>query len=297
MLKRSLFFSQPWRLSYKNKQLVATNKEDGEIKTVPVEDLAFIVLDHQRISMSMPLTEALVDNNVAVVYCNAKHHPQSMLLNLDGHHLQNEMFRQQINASQPLKKNLWKQTIEAKIRNQAMLLKLNDRKSLDVKKLASDVKSGDADNKEGTAARIYWPRLLGHGFLRDRYGKVPNNMLNYGYIILRSAVARSLVGSGLLPTLGIHHHSRYNAYCLADDIMEPYRPFVDRVVMKMYHEDPDAEILEKEHKAELISVLSSDVMMQGKRRPLMVALSYTTASLAGCFSGDVKKIKYPEFEL
>ncbi|MGC9331769.1 MAG: type II CRISPR-associated endonuclease Cas1 [Bacteroidales bacterium] len=295
MLKRSLFFSQPWRLSYKNKQLVATNKEDGEVKTVPVEDLAFVLLDNQRISVSMPLTEALVNNNVAVVYCDAKHHPKAMLLNLDAHHLQNEVFRQQINGSMPLKKNLWKQTIEAKIRNQACLLKLKDKKSKDIERLAGMVKSGDPDNREGMAARMYWPRLMGEGFSRDRYSAPPNNMLNYGYIILRAAVARALVGSGLLPTLGIHHHSRYNAYCLADDIMEPYRPFVDNVVFNMHRQDPEVEILEKEHKAALLQVLSSDVKFGDKRRPLMVALSYTTASLAECFAGNLKKIKYPGF--
>jgi CRISPR-associated protein Cas1 len=297
MLKRSLYFTQAYRLAYKHKQLQATNKTDGEIKTVPVEDIAFIVLDHPQISLSMPLTEALVDNNVAVVYCNSKHHPQAMLLNLDGNHVQNEMFRNQINASQPLKKALWKQTIECKIANQAMLLKLLDKNSLDIKRLSGMVKSGDSDNREGTAARLYWPRLMGKGFLRDRYGNPPNQLLNYGYIILRAAVARALVGSGLLPTLGIHHHSRYNAYCLADDIMEPYRPFVDRQVYRMFREDPDILLLEKAHKAELIQILSSDVKLGDNRRPLMVALSHTTASLAECFAGNIKKIKYPEFDV
>jgi CRISPR-associated protein Cas1 len=210
MLKRTLFFSNPYRLSLKNNQLVAESKDDGETRTVPVEDIGFVVLDNMQISVSMPLIEALVDNNVAVVFSNSKHHPQAMLLNLDSHNSQTEIFRNQIEASLPLKKNLWKQTVEEKIKNQARLLKLLDRHSLDIMNLAKDVKSGDADNREGTAARFYWNRLFGGNFIRDRFGEMPNDLLNYGYIILRAAVARSLAGSGLLATLGIHHRNKYN---------------------------------------------------------------------------------------
>jgi CRISP-associated protein Cas1 len=294
MLKRTLYFTNPFRLSLKNNQLVAEERETGEVRTVPVEDIGFVVLESMQISISLPLVEALVSNNVAVVFCDSKHMPQSLLLNLDGHNTQTEIFRNQINASQPLKKNLWKQTVEAKIKNQAKLLKLLDRKSFDVLNYAKDVKSGDLENREGAAARIYWSRLFGEYFLRDRYGEHPNSLLNYGYIILRAAVARSLVGSGLLPTLGIHHRNKYNAYCLADDIMEPYRPYVDRMVFRMYKQNPDTMILEKEQKAELLTVLTEDVYIEKLRRPLMVALSITTASLAKCFAGEIKNLKYPE---
>lgn len=294
MLKRTLYFSNPFRLSLKHNQLVAEPKDGDETRTVPVEDIGFIVLDNMQISISLPLVEALVANNVAIVFTDSKHMPQSMLLNLDAHNSQTEIFRNQIDASLPLKKNLWKQTIEAKIKNQARLLKLCDRQSLDIMKLSSNVKSGDVENKEGTAARLYWPRLMGADFLRDRYGDPPNNLLNYGYIILRAAVARSLVGSGLLPTLGIHHRNRYNSYCLADDIMEPYRPYVDRRVFAMYKNEPDLFILEKENKAELLKVLTDDVFIDNLRRPLMIALSMTTASLAKSFAGEIKNIKYPE---
>lgn len=295
MLKRTLFFTNPYRLSFKNKQLVAEERESGEVRTVPVEDIGFVVLESMQISISMPLIEALVANNVAVVFCDSKHMPQSLLLNLDGHTTQTEIFRNQINASQPLKKNLWKQTVEAKIKNQAKLLKLLDRKSFDVLNFAKDVKSGDPENREGAAARLYWSRLFGEIFSRDRYGEHPNSLLNYGYIILRAAVARSLVGSGLLPTLGIHHRNKYNAYCLADDIMEPYRPYVDRLVFRMYKQNPDSMILDKEQKAELLTVLTEDVYIEKLRRPLMIALSITTASLAKCFAGEIKNLKCPEF--
>jgi CRISPR-associated protein Cas1 len=266
------------------------------IKTAPVEDLGFIVLDHPQISFSMKLMEELSENNVAVVFCDSKHLPSSMLLPLDAHHIQNEIFRAQIDASEPLKKNLWKQTIEAKIKNQARLLTKLGKNSGPLKAIAKSVKSGDSDNREGFAARLYWMELMGREFIRDRYGEPPNPFLNYGYILLRSAVARALSGSGLLATLGIHHRNRYNAFCLADDVMEPYRPWVDEIVYRMNEKWPGSFMLEKEHKAELLQLMTADVKIGENRRPLMVALSQTTASLARCFSGEQRKIDYPVFE-
>ncbi|MCK9256006.1 MAG: type II CRISPR-associated endonuclease Cas1 [Bacteroidales bacterium] len=296
MLKKTLFFTNPYRLSLKNNQLVAESHIDGEIRTIPVEDIGFVILDNMQISISLPLIEALVENNVAIVFSNSKHLPQAMMLNLDSHSLQTEIFRTQINASLSIKKNLWKQTIESKIKNQAKLLELLGKDNLDILNLSKNVKSGDSDNREGIAARIYWSRLFHQGFIRDRYGIPPNNLLNYGYIVLRAAVARALVGSGLLPTLGIHHHNRYNAYCLADDIMEPYRPYVDKRVYSMYQSFEDVFILEKEHKAELLKVLTDDVKIDGLKRPLSLALSITTASLSKVFAGEIRNLKYPILE-
>lgn len=293
MIKRTLFFSNPYHLSVRDNQLVAKSKEDENERTVPVEDIGFAVIDHPQVSVTPVLLEQLVANNVAVVFCDGRHMPQSMLLNLNGHHLQNEIFRHQINVSEPLKKNLWKQTVEAKIDNQAGML-LKARKSFkEVAKFAKDVKSGDPDNREGAAARMYWKTLMGDDFSRERFGDWPNPVLNYGYAILRAAVARALIGSGLLPTLGIHHHSRYNAYCLADDIMEPYRPFVDETAYHIYLAYPDVFELDKALKAELLKVLTVDVYFQNQVRPLMVGLSQTTASLARCFAGKSRKIEYP----
>lgn len=295
MLKRTLYFSSPYYLSLKNRQLVASPKDGETVITVPVEDIGFVVLENMQCSVSLPLIEALVCNNVAIVFCDSSHMPQSMLLCLESNSVQTEIFRNQIDASLPLKKNLWKQTIEAKIKNQASLLRKIDKQSENIRKLAIGVKSGDADNCEATASRLYWSRLFKNGFIRDRYGEYPNNLLNYGYIILRAAVARALLGSGLLPTLGIYHRNRYNAYCLADDIMEPYRPYVDYWVYNMFkHNEEDMFILTKEHKAELLKVLTDDVFIENSRRPLMIALSITTASLAKVFTGEIKNIKYPE---
>ncbi len=294
MLKRTLFFSNPCRLSVKDRQMLIESRESGETQTAPVEDLGFVVLENQQISISMPLIDELTKNNVAVIFCDRTYLPSSMLLNLNAHHLQQELFSYQINASSPLKKNLWKQTVEAKIKNQAGLLQKLGKEYKRIAYLTDKVKSGDPENREGAAARIYWPLLLGKLFSRERYGIPPNNMLNYGYAVLRAAVARAISGSGLLPTLGIHHHNRYNAFCLADDIMEPYRPFVDELV---YH------ILEKtgkslgelttEIKMNLLGILSADVKMGGQTRPLMIALSNTTASLARCFEGKQKHMAYP----
>lgn len=293
MLKRTLFFSNPYRLNLKNNQLIATPEEEGNVVSVPVEDIGFVVLDNMQIGLSLPLIEALMNNNAAVVFCNSKHHPQSMLQNLEGNNTQTETYRQQVNAGMPLKKSLWKQTVEAKITNQAILLKKLGLKYNAVLAFAKDVKSGDPENREGAAARAYWEELFGKEFSRERFGSYPNDLLNYGYIVLRAAVARALVGSGLMPAFGIHHRNKYNAYCLADDIMEPYRQFVDARVYSIYKKNPEFLELNKEIKAELLKILADDVFIDKNRRPLMIALSNTTSSLVKCFFGENKKIKYP----
>lgn len=294
MLKRTLFFGKPSRLSMKDKQLVIESREDASIHKVPIEDIGYVVLENQQISLSIPLLQEFMANNVAVIFCDATHMPNSMLLNLDGHHLQSELFRFQIDASEPLKKNLWKQTIEVKIRNQSALLDKSGKDGNLLKPFYCNVKSGDTDNREGAAARVYWTEMYGTDFTRDRYGSWPNNLLNYAYIVLRAAVARALTGSGLLPTLGLFHHNRYNAFCLADDIMEPYRPFADEVVFRLFQ--AGYQELNTEVKTEILKILANDVCFEKNTRPLMVGLSQTTASLARCFTGEQKKIMYPELQ-
>ncbi len=300
MIKRTLFFSKPYYLSLKYSQLVIRSKGNGEEQSedvsIPVEDIGYMVLEHPQISFSIKLLEQLCSNNVAVVFCDSKHMPSSMLLPLDGHHIQGEMFRHQLAATAPLKKNLWKQTIEAKIMNQARMLEFQGINPVGLKNIAKNVKSDDSDNREGFAAKLYWQALMGNDFVRDRYGAPPNHFLNYGYILLRSAVARALVGSGLLATLGIHHRNRYNAFCLADDIMEPYRPYVDRIVVGLNRKYPDAGELTTEQKAGLLGLFSEDVVIGKVKRPLMLALSVTTASLARCYSCESRRIVYPIFE-
>ena len=309
MIKKTLSFSNPAYLSLRDAQLViklpevekaANLTEDFKKSTVvtrPVEDIGVVVLDHKQITITQGALEALLENNSTVITCDSNHLPVGLLLPLVGNTTQNERFRDQLEASQPLRKQLWQQTIQYKIRNQAAVLsKCSDAETKCMQVWANDVRSGDPDNYEARAAVYYWRCLFGHisGFIRDREGIAPNNLLNYGYAILRAVVARSLVASGLLPTLGIHHHNRYNAYCLADDIMEPYRPYVDRFVYDITEQYGIDVELSKDIKAELLSIPTLDVVIGGKRSPLMVATSQTTASLYKCFSGELRKIAYPE---
>ena len=263
-------------------------------KSVPIEDIGFVILEHQQTNITLPLLNALSDNNVAVIFCGNDFMPNAMLMNLDSNKTQGESYRAQIEASDPLKKGLWKQIVEAKIRNQAALLNKLGKDGDKLKPYYMNVKSGDSDNREGIAAKIYWNELFGANFIRSREGVEPNNMLNYGYTLLRAAVARSLMGSGLFPAFGIFHRNRYNAFPLADDIMEPYRPYVDEIVFDLYA-NGERE-LTKEVKTRLLRLLFMDTSFGKLTRPLDVGLTMTSASLAKCFNGIQKKITYPLLE-
>ena len=309
MIKKTLCFSNPIYLSLREAQLVLhlpevqsnpdiplTFKKEAE-RTIPIEDIGVMILDNKRITITSGVLEALLENNVAVISCDKRSMPVGLMLPLNGNTTQSERFRQQLDASLPLKKQLWQQTVRQKILNQyAMLSQYTEAITGCMKKWATDVRSGDPDNLEARAAAYYWKNIFPQypDFVRDREGEPPNNLLNYGYAILRAVVARSLVGSGLLPTLGIHHHNRYNAYCLADDIMEPYRPYVDEVVLNILKSSSDCLELTKDVKKELLMIPVLDVFIEGQRRPLMVATQQTTASLYKCFSGESRKISFPE---
>lgn len=301
MIKKTLAFSSPSYLSLKNKQLIVSfPDEDRESCSVPIEDIGVVILENRQITITNALMSSLVENNCAIITCDAKNMPIGLVMPLDGNTLQSERFDDQINASLPLKKQLWQQTMQCKIRNQAAVLKnLNDISVSNMISWAKDVRSGDPDNLEARAAVYYWKNLFPEivGFVRDRGGIPPNNVLNYGYAILRSVVARALVGSGLLPTFGIHHHNKYNAYCLADDIMEPYRPYVDKLIRELFLIGHDFEELTPSLKKELWKIPALDVDMGDKKSPLLVAVSSTTASLSKCFSGELRKISYPEMEV
>ncbi|MGQ1911238.1 type II CRISPR-associated endonuclease Cas1 [Marinifilum sp. RC60d5] len=298
MIKRTLYFGNPAYLRRQDSQLKVIQPDPRkELASIPIEDIGVMVLDHPQVTLSQALLSELIASNVAVLSCNDKHHPVGLFLPLAGNSLQTERFRVQIAASEPLKKQLWAQTVAAKVENQAKLL---ERLGKDAKRLFAllpQIKSGDSDNVEARAARVYWQILLGEdNFVRERFGYAPNSQLNYAYAILRAAVARALVSSGLLPTFGIFHRNKYNAYCLADDIMEPYRPFCDDVVLPMYYKGEFCtDKLNSLQKAKLLNVLTADVEIGGKKSPLLVAISRTTSSLYECFSGDRRKIIYPDF--
>lgn len=308
MIKRTLYFGSPAYLSRRNEQLVVrlpeVEKNDTLPElfkkeaqtTIPIEDIGIVILDEQRLIITQGLIEGLIENNVALITCDNTHHPTGLMLNLTGNKLHSAKFKWQLEASQPLMKQLWQQTVRAKILNQALLLKKLGKEADNLVRWAGEVRSGDPDNLEARAATYYWKNLFDNvpDFRRERDGAPPNNLLNYTYAILRAIVARNLVGSGLLPVLGIHHRNQYNHYCLADDIMEPYRPFADALVVNILRNGEDFTELSTSVKKQMLAIATVDARFGKERSPLMVATQRTTASLARCFDGAEKKISYPE---
>ena len=308
MIKRTLYFGNPAYLCKKLEQMIVRLPEVEKNDTlqdvfkkeaqasIPIEDIGVVMLDNQQISITHGLMEALLANNVAIISCDSKHLPVGMMLPLSGNTTQTERFKNQIEASEPLRKQLWQQTIKQKIKNQAEVLRRKEKNIANMLHWAEEVKSGDTDNHEARAAAYYWATIFDakYDFKREREGLPPNNLLNYGYALLRAVIARALVGSGMLTTLGIFHRNRYNAYCLADDIMEPYRPFVDWEVLKIVESGQGMEELNKELKMQLLGIPILDVMINEQRSPLMVASHQTSASLSQCFEGTARKIAFPE---
>lgn len=295
MQKRVLYYSTPHRLWLDNGCIMsAPENAPDKPQRIAIDDIGYIVLENMKTTVSLNLVAALAESNVALIFCDRKAMPVAMLQNLDSNTSQGERFREQIDASEPLKKNLWKQIVEAKIRNQAALLRKLDKNGDKLKPLYMNVKSGDADNREGIAAKLYWGELFGSEFIRERYGPPPNNLLNYGYTIIRAATARALMGSGLLPAFGLFHKNRSNAFPLADDIMEPFRPFVDEFVFDLYC-NGQLE-LDTKTKSSFFCILYLDTIMNKLKRPLQIALTLTTASLAKCLIGSQKKLSLPELK-
>jgi CRISPR-associated protein Cas1 len=310
MIKRTLYFGNPAYLGMRDAQLVIrlpeVEKNDTltetfkkeSTATIPIEDIGVVIIDHQQITITQGLLSCLMDNNAAVITCDSTHHPTGLLMPLSTHNVQSERFRAQIDASQPLKKQLWGQTIEQKLYNQGCLLNAIGEKGDYLLELSKRVKSGDSDNLEATGAAYYWKHLFSsyiEEFTRHREGPKPNHLLNYGYAIIRALIARALCGSGLLPTLGIHHRNKYNAYCLADDIMEPYRPYVDKVVFDIVIRGKHEDDINKEHKELLLKIPAMDVIINGESSPMMVATQFTSASLARCYGGEQRRVSYPEW--
>lgn len=312
MIKRTLYFGNPAYLSLKDEQLVIKmpqvvkndtlpeNFKEEFVKTIPIEDIGIILLDNQQITITQALLEKLLDNDCAIITCDHKSMPHGLLLPLEGHSIQQERYTEQINASLPLKKQLWQQTIVRKIENQCAILQCyTNCETGNMTQWANNVRSGDADNMEARAAAYYWANFFTEfpQFTRKRDGDFPNNFLNYGYAILRAIIARALVAGGFLPTLGIHHHNRYNAFCLADDIMEPYRPIVDDKVKQIISQYPKEQELNSMIKAELLQIPVIEVLIDGSRSPLMVAAAKTVTSLHKCFSGESRTLLYPTIKV
>ncbi|MGA9212476.1 type II CRISPR-associated endonuclease Cas1 [Kaistella sp.] len=295
MITRSIYIGNSAYLKLKDEQMYILCPETREIKgKVPVEDLGLLMLDHFQITISHQLIQKMMGNNVVIISCDAHHLPHGIMLPLYGHSQHSDRVKDQLEASEPLKKQLWKQTIECKIENQKeVLIRLGNYYEPMVN-YQNNVKTGDITNMEGIAAQHYWKYLISLDFLRQRFGESPNPFFNFGYAVLRSIVARAIVETGLLPVLGIFHKNKYNPYCLADDLMEPYRPFVDLLVMDWLTKNPDSEELTKGFKAHLLQIATKDVLIDGKRRPLMVAVKTTATSLYKCYTGEKRLIDYPE---
>ncbi|MBS1627612.1 MAG: type II CRISPR-associated endonuclease Cas1 [Bacteroidetes bacterium] len=303
MLKRTLCIESPCHLKCSNEQLVVSYEhikgyEDRAERIVPIEDIGILVLGHQQITLSHYLLDKLIANNVAVITCNNTHHPSGLFMPLESNTLQSERFREQINATVPLKKQLWQQTVKAKIQNQSFVLNKYNIQNNYLVNAAQNVKSGDADNDEAKAAAYYWSHLFPPAwqFFRKREGPPPNNLLNYGYAIIRACMARAITGAGLLPTLGIFHRNRYNAYCLADDMMEPYRPFVDIIVRGIVNETTQVENLTPEFKNKLLKLPVTDVYINNETSPLSIAMQKTAVSLSKCYSGELRKLNFPTLD-
>ncbi len=302
MIKRVLCFTNPAYLSLRLKQLVVEQPQSDQLEpvrhTIPVEDIGVVIMENPQITVTQSLIAALLDNNCAIITCDLHHLPAGLLLPLDNHNLQSERFREQINASEPLRKQMWQQTIVSKITSQTYVLKQQNIEYRNMLIWAKSVRSGDTDNLEGRAAAYYWRNVFGDtNFVRGQFGDMPNGLLNYGYSIVRAMMARALVATGLLPTLGIHHHSRYDAYCLADDIMEPYRAYVDLQVLDMWNRYGDVAELSPALKKELLSLSTADVQIEGHRSPMMIAMQTTANSVQRCFSGESRKIIYPDWQV
>jgi CRISPR-associated protein Cas1 len=296
MITRSIYIGNPASLKLKDEQMYIVDPVTKEAKgKIPVEDLGLLMLDHFQITISHQLIQKMMGNNVVVVSCDAHHLPHGIMLPLYGHTEHSSRIKDQLEASEPLKKQLWKQTVECKIENQKEVLKFLGNYFDPLAKYLMHVKSGDITNMEGIAAQHYWKYLISTDFLRERFGASPNLFFNFGYAVLRSIVARAIVETGLLPVLGIFHKNKYNPYCLADDLMEPYRPFVDLLVMKFLEKKPQIDELTTDFKAYILQIATKDVKIDNLKRPLLIAVKMTTVSLYKCYTGEKRQIDFPQF--
>lgn len=297
MIKRTLYFGNPSIIRKKDSQLLIEypEKENKSPASVPIEDIGIVVLDNAQIVISQAIITSLNQNNAVIISCDEKHLPYGLMLPMFSHHAFTERMHHQLSASLPLRKNLWQQTVIAKINNQAAMLRHEGKDDNKMQYYLRQVKSGDPQNIEGRAAAYYWENLFETNltFVRKRGGDLPNAFLNYGYAVLLAVIARSLVGSGLLPAFGIHHRNKYNPWCLASDIMEPYRPYVDKVILQAVEDFPDADELTPEIKKYILQIPAMDVKIEGNSSPLMVGAQRTTASLSACFEGLARRILYP----
>jgi CRISPR-associated protein Cas1 len=259
---------------------------------MPLTDIAALIVSHPQVTYTHAVLAGLAEAGAIFVACNPKHMPAAMLLPLETHSTQTERFAQQAALSQPARKQIWQQIVRAKILAQARLLVDRTASDSGLLPMASRVRSGDPGNLESQAARIYWPALFGD-FHRDPEGEGLNACLNYGYSVLRAVVARALCGAGLHPSLGVHHHNRYDAFCLADDLMEPFRPLVDRVVAGLRDAHGPDVTVDKDSKAAIIQGLLQRYTGEGESRTLFDWAARAASSLTAVIEGSAEKLEVP----
>lgn len=282
------------RLSLKHKNLVITREGKDQV-TMPLKEIAALSVSNQAVTFTQPLLAGLASNGVIVVISDEKHLPAGMLYPLAGHFVQGERFARQVSVGEPMKKRIWQQIVKAKVKAQGKLLKEIRDSDHGLILMADRVMSGDKENVEGAAARRYWTALFNDKkFKRRREGKDQNRLLNYGYAVLRAIVARAICSVGLHPSFGLHHHNRYDAFCLADDLIEPFRPVVDKVVVGLVENYGSECEFTTEVKAALLEPLTGRFKIKGEERTLFEAVSRMASSLVGVYEGKRKTLEIPE---
>ena len=296
MIRRTVEFSTPGtRLSVAHRQLVV-ERPDLPKATLPIEDLGVVIVDDIRATYTQSVFLSLLEAGATVLVTGRDHLPAGMMLPLDAHHVQTERHRAQVETSAPVRKRAWQAIVRAKIVQQAAVLSHFTGSHGGLAPMARRVRSGDPENLEAQAAQRYWPRLFGRTFRRDREAEGVNALLNYGYAVVRAAVARGVVAAGLIPSLGVHHRHRGNPFCLADDLLEPYRPYVDWRVRQMAGDDGESapDLAERETRAALLSLFNETVHVGGRREPLLLALHTSAASLCRTLTGGNRTLVLPE---
>lgn len=293
MIKRTIEISSgPCRLFVKNGQL-ALEKPESPPVIIPSEDIGVLILNHPAITLTQGVLAAMAENGAVVLTCGKDHMPSGIHLPFVGHGSQTARYYSQIEAKAPLNKRLWQKIVMAKIALQAEALSYAGLNDGGLRHFPKRVQSGDSGNLEAQAAQRYWPLLLGKNFRRDRNGKPPNDLLNYGYMVLRATIARALCAAGLLPALGVFHRSRGNAFCLADDLMEPFRPYVDLKVLALCRQGRGEAGLDKESKRFLLSVLQDAIPINECRQMVSLAAHTAAQSLARSLEEGEDRIILP----
>lgn len=293
MITRTIDISDgPNYLSIENAQLVIS-RDRQEIGRIPCEDIGVLLVDHVATTYTHSVFTRLMHFGAVVVVCGSNHLPTGVLLPIDNNDLTARRMRLAAAAPLPLRKRLWKQIVQAKVRAQAANLPTDHPVHLRLLRMADEVKSGDTSNIEGQAARFYWPTMFGQHFRRDPDGLYPNDLLNYGYMVTRAAVARAIVAAGLHPVFSLQHSHRNNAFALADDLVEPLRPRIDRAVLELVRRE--TTVINREAKQQLLGLLAEEVRLGDTSGPLMVQLHRLATSLLQCYEGKLKRLKIPEF--